>query len=164
VRTAAETVKPDKSDNRAKLPDGAIPKIACSQKGFSLVAMEMPASVRIDKWLWAVRLYKSRSLAIDACNAGHVKIDGLSVKPSREVHTGEVISAFTAGRVHRTVKVLALLDQRVGAKLVSQYLEDLTAPEEYTRAREEAWQSTVHFPKGFGRPTKKQRRQMEKLF
>ena len=122
--------------------------------------MQTPESVRIDKWLWAVRLYKSRSLAIEACNAGHVKIGGNKVKPSRDVHAGERISVL-AGRVLRTVKVLAPLDRRVGAKLVSQFLEDLTPPEEYARAREDAG---VRFPTGFGRPTKKQRRQLEKFF
>ena len=117
-------------------------------------------SVRIDKWLWAVRLYKSRSLATEACHAGHVKIGGNSVKPSRGVHAGEQITVF-AGRVLRTVRVLSLLDQRAGAKLVSQFLEDLTPPEEYARAREEALEARVRFPTGFGRPTRKQRRQLE---
>ena len=125
--------------------------------------MQMPATVRLDKWLWAVRLYKSRSLAIAACNAGHVKLGGNPAKPAREVQPGEVISAFT-GRVHRTVKVLALLNQRVGAKMVSQFLEDLTPPSEYARAREEALHSRVLVPKGFGRPTKKQRRKLEQFF
>ena len=124
--------------------------------------MQIPESVRIDKWLWAVRLYKSRSLATKACDGGHVKIGGAHAKPSRDVRVGEVIIALT-GRVYRTVKVLALLDRRVGAKVVSHYLEDLTPPEEYDRAREEAAQVGVHFPKGFGRPTKKQRRQIEQL-
>jgi ribosome-associated heat shock protein Hsp15 len=125
--------------------------------------MEVPSSVRIDKWLWAVRLYKSRSLATAACNAGHVKIGGQHVKPSREIHSGEVISALT-GRVHRTVKVLQLLDRRVGAKLVVDFLEDQTPPEEYARAREESSKTAIQFPKGFGRPTRKQRRQLEGFF
>ena len=122
--------------------------------------MHIPETVRIDKWLWAARLYKSRSLAAEACHAGQVKIGGKIVKPSRDVRAGEQITFF-AGRVLRTVKVLALLDRRVGAKLVSQFLEDLTPPEEYARAREEA---SVRFPTGFGRPTKKQRRQLERFF
>src|SRR5438067_795195 len=87
-------------------------------------------SVRIGKWLWAVRLYKSRSLAAQACHAGHVKIGGNNVKPSRDVRPGEGITVF-AGRALRTVKVLALLDQRVGAKIVSEILADLTPPAEY---------------------------------
>src|SRR5947199_7399429 len=125
--------------------------------------MDTLESVRIDKWLWAVRLYKSRSLASGACNAGHVKIGGANVKPSRDVHADDVITLL-AGRVHRTVRVIALLDQRVGAKLVSQFLEDLTPPEEYARARDETFQTAVHFPKGFGRPTKQQRRQLTRDF
>jgi ribosome-associated heat shock protein Hsp15 len=124
--------------------------------------MEAQAGIRIDKWLWAVRLYKSRSIAAEACNAGHVKISGQSVKPAREVRVGEVICAL-AGRVQRTVKVIAILQNRVGAKLVSQYLEDQTPEEEYVRAREEAKQAAIVFPRGFGRPTKKQRRQLMSL-
>jgi ribosome-associated heat shock protein Hsp15 len=122
--------------------------------------MPEPQSVRMDKWLWAVRLFKTRSLATRACNAGHVKVAGLSVKPSRDVHPGEEVTVFT-GSLLRKVKVVALLDQRVGAKLASQFAEDLTSPEEYARAREEARQP--RFPGGFGRPTKKQRRQLEEL-
>jgi ribosome-associated heat shock protein Hsp15 len=125
--------------------------------------MQPPTSVRIDKWLWAVRLYRSRSLATSACHAGHVKIGDQRAKPSRDVQVGEVISALT-GRINRTVKVLGLLEQRLGAKFVGQYLEDLTPPEEYARAREEAAQARVQFPQGWGRPTKKQRRQLEGLF
>lgn len=122
--------------------------------------MQPAESVRIDKWLWAVRLYKSRSLAIQACQAGHIKVGGQRVKASRDVHPGEVISALT-GRIQRTVKVLALLGQRVGAPRVKDFLEDLTPPEEYARARAEALQAPVQYQRGFGRPTKKQRRQME---
>jgi ribosome-associated heat shock protein Hsp15 len=121
--------------------------------------MQMPERVRIDKWLWAVRLYRSRSLATEACHAGHVKIAGQSVKPSREVRVGETITAQTEG-LTRTVRVLALLDRRVGAKVAAEFAEDLTPPEERARAREERTQAT-HFPKGFGRPTKKQRRLLE---
>jgi ribosome-associated heat shock protein Hsp15 len=124
--------------------------------------MHASESVRIDRWLWAVRLFKSRSLAAEACHAGHVKIGGNVVKPSRDVRGGEEITVLV-GRILRTVKVLALLDQRVGAKLVGQFLEDLTPPEEYARAREEALQARLRFPTGFGRPTKKQRRQMERF-
>ena len=125
--------------------------------------MQTQAAVRVDKWLWAVRLYKSRSLASEACNAGHVKIGGNLVKPSREVRAGEVITAL-AGRVQRTVKVIGALEQRVGARLVNQFLEDLTPTEAYAAAREEMRQASVHFPRGFGRPTRKQRRQFERLF
>ena len=82
-------------------------------------------SVRIDKWLWAVRIYKSRSIASDACATGKVQVNGQPAKPSRSVRTGDVITAV-AGEVLRTVKVISLLEKRVGAKLVAQFLEDLT--------------------------------------
>src|SRR5213596_1216044 len=122
--------------------------------------MDTSESVRIDKWLWAVRLYKSRSLAIQACQAGHVKIAGQRVKPSRDVRPGEVVTALT-GHVQRTVRVLAVLEQRIGARRVPEFLEDQTPAEEYLRAREEARKAPLQYPKGFGRPTKKQRRQLE---
>ncbi len=102
-------------------------------------------------------------MATDACNAGHVKIGGSSVKPSRDIHVGEEVSVL-AGRVQRTVRVLGLLEQRVGAKIVCHFLEDLTPPEEFARARAESLHALVRFPKGFGRPTKKVRRQWEGLF
>ena len=125
--------------------------------------MQTQPAVRVDKWLWAVRLYKSRSLASEACNAGHVKIGGNRVKPSREVRAGDVITAL-AGRVQRTVRVIGTIDQRVGAKLVSQFLEDLTPPEAYAAARDEARETFVYFPRGFVRPTGKQRGQLARLF
>lgn len=125
--------------------------------------MEPPARVRLDKWLWAVRLFKTRSLATAACQAGHIKVAGQAVKPAREVRLGEVIHAL-AGSVQRTIRVVGLLDHRVGAPLVSQFLEDLTPPEEYERARQEARSAPPQFPKGWGRPTKKDRRQLDALF
>ena len=125
--------------------------------------MQPPAEVRIDKWLWAARLYRSRSAAAAACQGGHVKIDGQSVKPARNVRVGETITALT-GRVNRTFKVLALLERRVGAKVVPQYLEDLTPPEEYARARQERGPALIQFPKGWGRPTKRVRRQWEGIW
>jgi ribosome-associated heat shock protein Hsp15 len=119
------------------------------------------SGVRIDKWLWAVRLYRTRTLATEACRAGHVKIDGENVKPSRSVRLGEVITART-GELKRTVKVARLLEQRVGARLVSNYLEDQTPAAEYLRVLEQRT-DVPHRPKGAGRPTKKQRRDLEKL-
>ena len=118
--------------------------------------------IRIDKWLWAVRLFKTRSLATAACAAGHVKVDGQPIKPARPVRVGEIISA-RAGNLHRTIKVTALLGRRVGAKLVPNYAEDLTPPEEYERVRElnaNSRPALLNYPRGMGRPTKKQRRLM----
>ena len=124
--------------------------------------MENPVSVRLDKWLWAVRLFKTRTLADAACHAGHVKIAGASVKSARLVRPGETLSVL-AGGVHRTVKVLAPLDRRVGAALVSEALEDLTPAAEYERVRQQAAAAATAaaFPKGHGRPTKKDRRRLE---
>lgn len=117
---------------------------------------------RIDKWLWAVRVYKTRTLATKACHAGHVKINGERVKPSREVHIGEVIEA-KVGPIVKHIKVLGYLEQRVGPKIVSQYAEDLTPPQEYEKLRNLKMAPIIERPRGTGRPTKKERRMIEKL-
>src|SRR5688572_26040795 len=92
------------------------------------IAAELPfvepaGETRIDKWLWAVRLYKTRSLATKACRGGHVSIGGQPVKPSRSVRLDEVVRART-GDILRTVKVIGLIENRVGPKLVNNFLED----------------------------------------
>ena len=125
--------------------------------------MDPAEEVRLDKWLWAVRLYKTRSLATAACRAGHVRMNGENVKPSRSVHISDVITA-RIGELNRTVKVVGLLEQRVGAKLVDRYLEDQTPAAEYLRVAEDRLQPCApQRPKGSGRPTKKERRQLENL-
>ncbi len=124
--------------------------------------MESPGSVRIDKWLWAVRLYKTRSLAADACAAGKVRIGDQPVKPARSVRVGETITAVT-GEMTRTVKVLGLVQKRVGAKLVPENLEDLTPASEYEKKREPNFTPVMFRPKGTGRPTKKDRRRLDSL-
>jgi ribosome-associated heat shock protein Hsp15 len=119
--------------------------------------------IRIDKWLWAARVFRTRSQAIEACRAGHVKIDAQSVKPSRSVRIGELISV-TSGPMTRTVRVMALLDRRVGPKRVVDYLEDLTPPSEYAKLRaQRSAESAPAWPPGLGRPTKKQRRVLEQF-
>jgi len=95
--------------------------------------------VRLDKWLWAVRLYKTRSLAAQACHLGRVQIAGQRLKPARLVRVGDLLTAVI-GDVTRTVRVVGLLDQRVGAKLVPNYLEDLTPASEYEKRRETMFQ------------------------
>ena len=122
----------------------------------------MNNETRIDKWLWAVRLFKTRSLAADACRNGHVTIAGNRVKPARDVRVGDVINA-RAGGVQRTVKVLGFPASRVGAKLVPEFMEDLTPASEYEKARETASAPQFSWSKGFGRPTKKSRRLWEKI-
>jgi len=123
----------------------------------------MTKEARIDKWLWAVRLFKTRSLAAAACRDGKVLVGGQRVKPAREVHVGELISAKAHG-VQRTVKVLGVPAGRLGAKLVPEHLEDLTPPEEYEKARLAAATPAPQFAwsKG-GRPTKKSRRLWERF-
>jgi ribosome-associated heat shock protein Hsp15 len=118
--------------------------------------------VRLDKWLWAVRLYKTRSRAIAACHAGHVRIDGQRVKPSRPVRLGEIIEART-GEITRRYRVLDRLERRVSAKLVPQYAEDLTPEKEYLRPREARLDPFFRRPKGAGRPTKRDRRLLDRL-
>ena len=118
------------------------------------------APVRLDRWLWAVRLYKTRTLAADACRGGHVKVNGQPVKPSREVRPGDLVQART-GDVLRTVRVLATLENRLAAKQVPLFLEDLTPPEEFERARNPEARAVIARAPGSGRPTKKERRVLE---
>lgn len=117
---------------------------------------------RIDKWLWAVRVFKTRSQATQACRGGKVKVDDQEVKPGREVKKDMRITVQW-GPVKRDLKVLNLLDKRVGAKLVEQYMLDLTPEEEY-RKLELMKNRQTYRPKGSGRPTKKERRDMEDWF
>lgn len=119
-------------------------------------------AVRIDKWLWAVRIYKTRSLATTACREGRVTIGGQAVKPAREVRMNDLILAKN-GDITRTVKVLGLLERRLGAQAVKEFAEDLTPASEYEKPKEAALQPLFHRPKGMGRPTKKDRRQMGKF-
>jgi ribosome-associated heat shock protein Hsp15 len=112
---------------------------------------------RIDKWLWAARVYKTRSLAAAACREGRVTIAGQRVKPSREVRLHDLICAEKEG-IKRTIKVLGLIEQRVGAKVVGEFAEDLTPASEYQKPRERVLEPLFHRPRGTGRPTKKQRR------
>lgn len=115
---------------------------------------------RLDQWLWAVRLFTTRALAAAACKDGKVLVNGQPAKPARDVHPGEIISAKAHG-VQRTVKALAVPPGRVGAKLVPEFLEDLTPAAEYEKAREAALAPKFNWSKGQGRPTKKSRRLWE---
>lgn len=125
--------------------------------------MEATSGVRADRWLWAVRLYKTRSIAGAACDAGHVKINGHPCKPARTVRPGDVLNALT-GEINRTVKVIAVLESRVGAKLVPSYLEDQTPAAEYEKPRGKHLAPIGLRPKGAGRPTKKDRRKLGSFF
>lgn len=122
-----------------------------------------PTIERLDKWLWAVRIFKTRSLATDACRAGTVEINGQPAKPARDIHVGEVVKV-QQGLITRTLRVLGAPSSRVGAKLVAGYCEDQTAPEEFQKARENRVQQLLSREKGSGRPTKRERRTIDKLF
>jgi ribosome-associated heat shock protein Hsp15 len=125
--------------------------------------MESTEQIRIDKWLWAVRVYKTRQLATDACRGGKVNIARVKVKPSRVVKIGDVIIARTHA-LRRTVKALAVTDKRIGPKLVAEYLEDLTPESEIAEARERRERSAWVGEAGKGRPTKRDRRAVERFF
>lgn len=118
--------------------------------------------VRIDKWLWAARLFKTRSLAADAIKGGKVKINGTAVKPSREVKEGEVIQVQIE-QLHKVVQIKTLVKNRVSPKQVADVYTDLTPAEEYERIEFMHAYKTEWRDRGAGRPTKKERRMMEKL-
>ena len=118
--------------------------------------------VRIDKWLWAARLFKTRAIATDAIKGGKVKIDDTPVKPSREVKEGDVIQVQIE-QLHKVVQVKSLVKNRVPPKMVPEVYTDLTPQEEYERiefmhAYKSEWRD-----RGAGRPTKKERRLIEKM-
>jgi ribosome-associated heat shock protein Hsp15 len=120
----------------------------------------MEEGVRIDKWLWSVRVFKTRNQATVACRTGKVRIGDQPVKPSREVRAGEVIT-ISLEAMKRTVKVLENPEHRVGAKLVEQFMEDLTPQEEYEKVKIRKDAGFGYRHRGLGRPTKKERREIE---
>lgn len=121
------------------------------------------AEVRIDKYLWSIRVFKTRSEATDACKGGKVRVNGNDIKPSRDVKVGDVI-VVRKGAVTYTYKVLALIDKRQGAALVPNYAENLTPREELDKLRAPVETFFLKRDRGAGRPTKKDRRQMEALW
>ena len=122
----------------------------------------MTEEVRIDKWLWAVRLYKTRSQAAEACRAGKVKLGGVPVKSSHGVKVGEVYE-ITIEQLHKVVEVKALLGNRVGAKLVPDFMNDLTPAEEYERIQMIRQYNFERRDRGTGRPTKRERRDLDEF-
>lgn len=119
-------------------------------------------SIRIDKWLWTVRLFKTRSQAAEACKGGKVKISGQSVKASRDVKVDDIIEIQSQG-IKRRVKIIKIIKNRVAAKLVPELLEDLTSPEEYEKLEMIKLLNEEKRDRGAGRPTKKERRIISKF-
>ena len=119
-------------------------------------------NTRIDKWLWAVRIFKTRAQATEACAGGKVKIDGTAVKASRKIQAGDVIQV-RKGVIKFMYKVLKIAEKRMGAKLVPDFLEDMTPEEERAKLESAKKQPIQTREKGQGRPTKKERRVMDKV-
>jgi len=120
-------------------------------------------TARLDKWLWAVRLFKTRALAADAIRSGAVAIGGNPAKPSREAHPGEIVTV-RQGVVMRTLRVVGTPVSRVGAKLVPLYCTDLTPAAEFEKGREQRLGQFLPRAPGSGRPTKRDRRLLDRLF
>ena len=123
----------------------------------------MADTERLDKYLWAIRVFKTRTDATDACKGGKVKVGGVNAKPSKEVKPGEVIQVHK-GTVFYTYKVIKPLHNRVGASLVEEYAENLTPEEEFAKLHAPVETFFVKRDRGAGRPTKKDRREMEHLW
>ena len=115
---------------------------------------------RIDKWLWAARIFKTRTIAADACKNGRVNIDGVNVKPSRMVKCGETVSVRKPPITY-SFRILKTIEQRVGAKLLPEIYENVTAPEEYELLEMTRISGFVNRARGTGRPTKKDRRSLD---
>jgi ribosome-associated heat shock protein Hsp15 len=122
----------------------------------------MAGSVRIDKYLWAVRVFKTRTLATEACRKGKVYLDDIPAKASRMVTAGDVIEVKKMPVVY-SFRVLDPIEKRVGAKIVNQYVENIT-PQEELHKLEMKDDFFVKRDRGAGRPTKKERRQLDDLF
>ena len=121
------------------------------------------AEVRIDKYLWAIRAFKTRTDAADACKGGKVKIGQVNAKPSKLVQPGDVLHV-RKGMVTFTYRVVQPTEHRVGAKLVPQFAENLTPQEEMDNLRAPVETFFLTRDRGAGRPTKKDRREIEQMW
>ena len=115
---------------------------------------------RIDKWLWAARIFKTRSIAADACKNGRVTLRGERIKPSRIIKEGDVIEVRKPPITY-TFRILKAIENRVGAKLVPEILENITPPEQYQLLEMNRISGFIDRARGTGRPTKKERRQLD---
>jgi ribosome-associated heat shock protein Hsp15 len=118
--------------------------------------------VRIDKWLWAVRIFKTRTVALEACKKNRVAVNDVPAKPSRMIRTGDIISVRKPP-VTYSFKVLGLTANRIGAKLVVEYVENITPPEQYEILNLQKISGFIDRAKGTGRPTKKERRDLDEF-
>jgi len=119
-------------------------------------------SIRIDKYLWAVRIYKTRSIAADECRKGRITINDISVKPSRNVEAGEIMTVKKPTVLYK-YKIIDVVENRLPAKLVSQFIDDITPEEEKRKLDVNLQSGTFYRDKGTGRPTKKERRVIDRF-
>lgn len=120
----------------------------------------MKTEVRIDKWLWAVRLFKTRTMAADACKKGKVVVQNVQVKPSRNIKVGEVVS-IKRNPILFSFKVLALSENRMNAKLVVDFMLNVTTPDQLELIELSKLAGQTGRDRGTGRPTKKERRELD---
>ena len=120
----------------------------------------MNAQARIDKWLWAVRIYKTRSIAAEACKKGHIMVRDKAVKPSFLVRVGDIVQVKKSPITY-SFMVLQCAENRVGAKLVPELMENVTPAEQYEALEMSRISGFVDRARGTGRPTKKERRSMD---
>jgi ribosome-associated heat shock protein Hsp15 len=125
------------------------------------IKMSVPEKVRLDKWLWAVRIYKTRNLAAEACRKGRIIINGAEAKPSRDIKAGDTVFIRKLPVVY-TIRVKELTENRLPAKRVPEFIEDHTSPEELQKLE---LQDAVFLKRdrGEGRPTKKERRILDRI-
>lgn len=118
---------------------------------------------RIDKWMWAARIFKTRTIAAEACKKGRISINGSQVKPARMVKPGDVVQVRKPP-VTYSFKVLQAIEKRVGAKLVPEIMENMTTPDQYELLEMSKISGFVDRARGTGRPTKKERRDLDEFF
>ncbi len=121
------------------------------------------SEARIDKWLWAARIFKTRTIAADACKKGRISINGAQVKPSRMIKPGDIINVKKSPITY-SFKVLQAIEKRVGAKLVPEIMENVTTPEQYELLEMSKISGFIDRARGTGRPTKKDRRSLDEFF
>lgn len=124
--------------------------------------MSQTQEARLDKWLWAARIFKTRTLAADACKNSRVTINGALSKPSRTVKAGDKVGVRKPP-VTYTFRVLQPIEKRVGAKLIPEVLENITAPDQYELLEMSKISGFVSRARGLGRPTKKDRRAIDEF-
>ena len=120
------------------------------------------SEARIDKWLWAVRIFKTRTIAAEACKKGRITINGSQIKPSRMIKPGEVIQVRKSPITY-SFKVLQAIEKRVGAKLVPEVMENVTTPDQYELLELSKISGFVDRARGTGRPIKKDRRSLDEF-